>query len=108
MTGDEMKKMWTTATRNNELELKAEIQRCRDKMAMYEPGTQEYADVLKAYDILLSQEKELKKLHEDASKIIWGAAFTVGGWILYRGLIDKSADPFFREIGKNLIKLIHA
>lgn len=107
MTGNEVKKLFIAHIRNNEFELKGEIQRCKDKLRHYEPGTQEYTDTLKAYDILLSQEKELKKIRLELKKIAYGAAFMILGWITYRMLIDKAADPFFREIGKSFIKLIH-
>lgn len=103
---EEFKKKWDTHIRDNEFELKMEIQRCRDLMQKYEPGSSEYEKVLKAYDTLLTQEKELKKIREDVSKIVWGAAFTIGGWCVYRALFDKIGDPFFKEIGKNFIKFI--
>ena len=107
MTVNEVKKLAEVQMRNNEFELKGEIQRTRDTLDKYEPGSKEYDNVLKHYVSLLEQEKELKRIEAEKTKIVWGAAFTVGGWIMYRALIDKAADPFFREIGKSLLKLIH-
>ena len=103
---EEFKKKWDTHIRNNEFELKMEIQRCWDVMQKYEPGSSEYEKVLDAYETLLKQEKDLKEIHENVSKIICGAVFTIGGWCVYRALFDKIGDPFFKEIGKNFIKFI--
>lgn len=103
---NKLKRDFEVTKRNNAFELKAEIQRCKDELQSFTPGTKEYAEVLKAYETLLTQEKELKRIKEDCSKVLWGAAFTIGGWIVYRKLIDTSADPFFKEIGKNFIKIV--
>lgn len=99
-------KNWETQTRNNAFELKMEIQRVWDYMQTLTLGSPEYEKVLKVYDTLLAQEKELKKIDADVSKFAWGAIFTVGGWCLYRACFDKVGDPFFKEIGKNFIKII--
>ena len=101
------KEILTTQMRNNEFELKGEIQRVKDHLTTLEVGSSEYAKTLDAYNTLLTQEKEIKKLDTEVKKVIYGAAIGIGGMLLYRKLIDKSADPFFREIGRNLLKVVH-
>ena len=93
--------------RNNEKELKDEIQRCKDALAGAEPGTKEYNDILEAYNTLLTQEKELKKIKSDVKKYVGAGIIWIGGMILYRKLIDTSADPFFRDIARQLLKIVH-
>lgn len=93
--------------RSNEFELKGEIQRARDKMASCQVGTVEYNSALEAYNTLLTQEKELKKLQTDVKKYVYAGAIGILGVLLYRKLIDTSADPFFRDLAKGLLKIVH-
>lgn len=109
MTAMEMKANLTTATRNNEFELKGEVQRCHDKMQDFEPGDKEYADILeKCYIPLLTIENNINARIDKRREILLKAAALTLAWITYRGLVDTSADPFFREIGKNFIKILHS
>lgn len=93
--------------RTNEKDLEKEIQRCKDTLAVQEVGTKEYKDTLDCYNTLLTQEKELKKLKTDVNKYITAGAIGIAGMLLYRKLIDTSADPFFRDIARNLLKIVH-
>ena len=97
--------------RNNETELRKEIQRVYDKLQTKDPGTKEYKDTIDCYGILLDKEKELKRIKKDVEKEIEKcvAAGTMGiaGIILYRVMLDHTGDPFFRDIGKGFIKLVH-
>lgn len=102
-----MKEKLEKLFRNNEKELKDEIQRCKDALAGAEPGTKEYNDILEAYNTLLTQEKELKKIKSDVKKYVGAGIIGIGGMLLYRKLIDTSADPFFRDIARNLLKIVH-
>lgn len=92
--------------RSNEHELKKEIQRVRDQMQSYEVDTVGYDDCMKQYKILLEAERDLKRIHSDNRKILVTACAGVGGVLLYRKLIDTSADPFFRDFGKQLLGCI--
>ena len=49
----------------------------------------------------------MKKIRADKAKGVAAGAIGIGGMLLYRKLIDKSADPFFKEIGKNMLKIVH-
>ena len=102
-----MKEKLEKLFRNNEKELKDEIQRCKDSLAGAEPGTKEYNDILEAYNTLLTQEKELKKIKSDVKKYVGAGIIGIGGMLLYRKLIDTSADPFFRDIARQLLKIVH-
>lgn len=92
--------------RSNEHELKKEIQRVRDQMQAYEVDTPGYDDCIKQYKILMEAERDLKKIKSDNTKILVTAFAGVGGVLLYRKLIDTSADPFFRDFGKQLLGCI--
>lgn len=102
-----MKEKLEELFRTNEKDLKNEIQRCKDKLSELEVGSKEYSDVLESYNTLLTQEKEIKKMQTEINKIIAAGLIGIFGLILYRKLIDTSADPFFREIGRNLLKIVH-
>ena len=102
-----MKKKIETFLRNNETELKEEIQRCKDALTELKPGSEGYKETLEAYNTLLSQEKELKKIKADINKYVAAGVIGIAGMILYRKLIDTSADPFFRDIARNLLKVVH-
>lgn len=103
----DIKQTATTIVRSNEFELEAEIQRCRDQLQKYEVGTKEYSDALECYNTLLTQEKELKKTHNDVRKYVIAGGIGIVGVLLYRKLIDTSADPFFRDLAKGLLKVVH-
>lgn len=92
--------------RSNENELRKEIQRVRDKMQTLEPGTADYGMTESQYNNLLDREKDLKDLRNDRLKIVVTAAGGIGGVLLYRKLFDTSADPFFRDFGKQLLGCI--
>lgn len=93
--------------KNNARDLKKEIRRCWDELQKCEVGSVEYNKKLECYNTLLSQEKELKKIRADKVKGVAAGAIGIGGMLLYRKLIDKSADPFFKEIGKSMLKIVH-
>ena len=93
--------------RKNEKELSDEIQRCKDQLAGLTPGSKEYKDVLECYEGLLDREKELKKISKDIEKYIWAGAIGIAGVLLYRVLIDRTGDPFFRDLAKGLLKIVH-
>lgn len=92
--------------RSNEHELKKEIQRVRDQMQSYEVDTTGYDDCVKKYKILLEAERDLKRIHSDNKKIFVTATAGIAGVLLYRKLMDTSADPFFRDFGKQLLSCI--
>lgn len=92
--------------RNNEVELKKEIQRVRDVMQTQTPGTPEYGMTQSQLCQLLDREKELKCNKTNRLKIWVGAAGSIGGILLYRKLFDTSADPFFRDFGKQILGAI--
>lgn len=95
-----------TSVRSNSFELRNEIQRCKDRLSQLTPGSQEYADTLKAYDILLSQEKELKKVKTEIKKIIGGAAACAICTVIYRVGFEKAMDPHYRDLAKSFMKFI--
>lgn len=92
--------------RSNENELKKEIQRVRDVMQTQTPGTPEYGLTEAQYNNLLDREQKLKENKTSRLKIFVSAAGGIGGVLLYRKLIDTSADPFFRDFGKQLLGCI--
>jgi len=92
--------------RSNEHELKREIQRVRDQMQVYEVDTPGYDDCMKQYKILLEAERDLKRIRSDREKIYVTATAGIAGVLLYRKFIDTSADPFFRDFGKQLLGCI--
>ena len=92
--------------RSNEHELKKEIQRVRDQMQCYEVDTPGYDDCMKQYKILMEAERDLKRIHSDDTKVWVTAAAGIAGVLLYRKFIDTSADPFFRDFGKQLLGCI--
>ncbi len=92
--------------RSNENELKKEIQRVRDVMQTQTPGTAEYGMTEAQYNNLLDREQKLKENKTSRLKIFVSAAGGIGGVLLYRKLIDTSADPFFRDFGKQLLSCI--
>lgn len=93
--------------RKNSKELKLEIQRCKDKLAEQDPGSKEYKDTLDCYNSLLDREKELKKLEKETQKYVVAGGIGIAGVLLYRVLIDKTGDPFFRDLAKQLLKIVH-
>lgn len=93
--------------RRNEEDLKEEIQRCNDKLQELDPGSKEYKDTLECYNSLLDREKELKKLNKDVEKYVVAGGIGIVGVLLYRVLIDKTGDPFFRDIARGLLKIVH-
>jgi CRISPR/Cas system CSM-associated protein Csm5 (group 7 of RAMP superfamily) len=97
----------STTVRSNEFELKNEIQRAKDKLATLQVGTAEYAEALKAYETLTSLETEKDKVKKEIRKTLLGGGIGIAGLLLYRKLIDKAADPFFKEIGKTLLRIVH-
>ncbi len=99
-------KVVNTLVRSNSFELKNEIQRVKDKLVTLEPGTQEYADTLKAYDILLTQEKELKRVGTEIKKIVFGAAACAACTVVYRIGFEKAMDPHYRDLAKSFMKFI--
>lgn len=92
--------------RSNEVELKKEIQRVKDVLATQTPGTAEYGMTSAQYEHLLEAERDLKKIKVDRLKVVVGAAGSVGGILLYRKLFDTSADPLFRDFGKQILSAI--
>ena len=102
-----IKQTAVTIVRSNSFELEAEIQRCRDQLQKFEVGTKEYSDTLECYNTLLTQEKELKKARNEIKKYVVGGGIGIAGVLLYRKLIDTSADPFFRDLAKGLLKVVH-
>lgn len=102
-----IKEIVSTKTRSNSLELENEIQRAKDKLGEFEVGTKEYADALEAYKTLTELETEKEKVAKEIRKTILGGAIGVGGMLLYRKLIDKAAEPFFKEFGKSLLRIVH-
>ena len=92
--------------RSNENELKKEIQRVRNKMQTQTPGTADYGMTESQYINLLDREQKLKENKTARLKIFVTAAGGIGGVLLYRKLIDTSADPFFRDFGKQLLGCI--
>lgn len=97
----------STTVRNNEFELKNEVQRAKDKLATLQVGTPEYADALSAYKELTTLETEKEKVKKEVRKTILGGMIGIGGMLLYRKLIDKAAEPFFKEIGKQMLRIVH-
>lgn len=93
--------------RNNAKELKKEIRRVWDELQKCEVGSADYNKKLECYNTLLSQEKELKKIRADRVKVVGAGALGIGGMLLYRKLIDTSADPFFKDIGRSMLKIVH-
>lgn len=92
--------------RNNEIELKKEIQRVRDVMQTQTPGTPEYGMTESQLCQLLDREKDLKCNKTNRLKIYLGVGGSIGGLFLYRKFIDTSADPFFRDLGKQILGVI--
>lgn len=92
--------------RSNRNELKKEIQRCRDTLQTLEPGTPEYGICVAQYEHLLESELDLKKVDVDWAKIGWGAFGAIGSLFVYRYLWDKSADPLFRDFGKQILNAV--
>lgn len=102
-----IKEVVSTETRSNSLELKNEIQRAKDKLGEFEVGSKEYADALEAYKTLTELETEKEKVSKEIRKTILGGAIGIGGMLLYRKLIDKAAEPFFKEIGRSMLRIVH-
>jgi ribulose 1,5-bisphosphate synthetase/thiazole synthase len=102
-----VKEVVSTETRSNSLELKNEIQRAKDKLGEFEVGTKEYADALEAYKTLTELETEKEKVIKEVKKTILGGVIGIGGMLLYRKLIDKAAEPFFKEIGRSMLRIVH-
>lgn len=92
--------------RSNEVELKKEIQRVKDVLQTQTPGTAEYGMTSAQYEHLLEAERDLKQIKTDRLKIVAVAGSGIGGLLLYRKLFDTSADPFFRDLGKQLLGVI--
>lgn len=93
--------------RNNELELQQEIQRTKDALARETPGTVQYLAVEERYLELLDREADLKEISSQTNKYWVAGAIGIIGILIYRKLIDTSADPFFRDLGKALLKIVH-
>jgi hypothetical protein len=100
-----LKERVATLIRNNEIELAEEIQRVKDEMAETSTRTKRYKELLEIYNTLLEREEKLKEAKACTKKYILGGVLSVAGIIFYRKLIDTSADPFFRDLGKDLIKI---
>ena len=94
-----------TFLRNDEEELSNEIQRLKDELLEMDPRTDEYADLYEKYAGLLEIKARFKETRDKNVKnpLVLGLAGTVA-LLLYRALFDRSHDPFFREIGKELIR----
>lgn len=102
-----MKEKLLMVFRNNERELSQEIMRLKDAMAKEEPGSAKYGTLLEQYNTLLSQEKELKKLRSDVEKALVAGSIGIVGLLVYRWMINSAEEPFFKEIGKLLLKVVH-
>ena len=97
----------STAVRNNEFELKNEIQRMKDYLQTLQPGTEEYEKASKIYQDMLKIENESKdkSIKKEIVKIGFGALVGFGCMMGYRGLIENANEPFFKEFGKMCLRL---
>lgn len=92
--------------RSNRNELKKEIQRVKDTLQTQKPGTAEYGMTSAQYQHLLELERDLKKIDVDVLKVVLSTAGGIGGLFLYRKMFDSSADPLFRDLGKQILSVI--
>ncbi len=102
-----IKEVVSTKTRSNSLELQNEIQRAKDKLGEFEVGSKEYADALEAYKTLTELETEKDKVGKEIRKTVLGGAIGIAGMLLYRKLIDKAAEPFFKDMARSLLRIVH-
>lgn len=106
---DNLKEKLQDFLRSNRRELKKEIKRTYDRLQTLKPGTKAYKECKADYIDLIDREKELKKVNSDflSKPIVTVLAAILGivGIIVYRRAIEKVEDPFFRDLGKWILKL---
>ena len=92
--------------RSTDRDLQRQINRCIDQMDTYEVDTAGYSDCIKQYVQLLQAQKDREELRNALVKAGLTATASVGGILLYRKLFDTSADPLFRDFGRQILSAI--
>lgn len=92
---------------NNEKDLKKEIRRVKKELEKSKPGTVKYKQIREDYQELLDREEKLKKLHGDIKKGVLAGMAGIAGILVYRKLLEKTDDPWFRDLAKGILKIFN-
>ena len=109
MSKDEILEKLKGFLRSTKRELKKEIARCEDELSQLKPGTASYKQVKEDYLDLSDRQKELEKNSKEfLSKpvcTVLAAVLGIVGLVVYRRAIETTNDPFFRDLGKWILKI---
>ena len=91
--------------RSSERELNEECMRLKDAMDKEDPTSIKYGTLLERYDTLVARRMELIKFRTEIDKAVVGGLIGIGGLLVYRKMIDSAEEPFFKDLGKILLKV---
>ena len=97
---EKVKKIFRSATRD----LNKEIDRVWDELQELKPGTKIYKETLADYNMLLDRKTKMDEVKTKVKTCILGGIVGVGGYSIYRILIEHTDDPFFRDIADKIFK----
>ena len=89
--------------------LNDEIARCEDELSQLKPGSAAYKQIKADYLDLIDRKKEFDKNRKEfLSKpicAVLAAVLGIVGIVIYRRAIETTNDPFFRDLGKWILKI---
>lgn len=87
--------------------LRKEQWRVWDQLNKLDPSTPEYKTLAEQYKDLLQKEIELKKANSGVKEKVIAGCLGFLGLAAYRKMLDTSADPFFKDLGRDVRKIGH-
>ena len=92
---------------NTERDLKKETRRVYRELKKQKIGTAKYQQILDQYNTLRERLDKTEEIHSKIPEALAKGIAGVIALIAFRFIVAKSEDPWFRDIGRSVLKLFH-